>query len=307
MNMDNTMRGLQNQMFGVFLFLTIFPQLVEQFCPLFCTQRTLYEARERPSKIYSWQSFIVANAIVEVAWNSVCSPSLFLLHAEVYLLIMMQLMSVFCFVCWYFPIGLYRNAEWTDQVHSRGITIFLHIWLFFTFTSTFAMMLIAGLPSPDIAGGVLTLIFIMMFAFNGILAGPDALPGFWIFMYRVNPFTYVVEGFLGTTLANAPITCASNEIVTFMPPNGTTCSEYLSDFLAAGHGKLLGDSGASTTECNYCAMSSTNDFLASITVKFANRWRDFGLVFVYVFFNIGAALFFYWLARVPKPKKIKKE
>jgi ABC-type multidrug transport system permease subunit len=81
MNMDNTMRGLQNQMFGVFLFLTIFPQLVEQFCPLFCTQRTLYEARERPSKIYSWQSFIVANAIVEVAWNSVCPHSPFPFHA----------------------------------------------------------------------------------------------------------------------------------------------------------------------------------------------------------------------------------
>ncbi|VUC33001.1 unnamed protein product [Clonostachys rosea] len=287
MNMDNTMRGLQNQMFGVFLFLTIFPQLVEQFCPLFCTQRTLYEARERPSKIYSWQSFIIANAIVEVAWNS--------------------LMSIFCFVCWYFPIGLYRNAEWTDQVHSRGITIALHVWLFFVFTSTFAMMLIAGLPSPDIAGGVLTLFFIMMFAFNGVLAGPTQLPGFWIFMYRVNPFTYVVEAFLGTTLANAPVTCASNEIVTFMPPNGTTCSEYLSDFLATTSGKLLGDSGASTTECQYCAISSTNDFLASITVSFANRWRDFGLIFAYIFFNVGAALFFYWLARVPKPKKIKKE
>lgn len=72
LNSDNTIRGLQNQMFGVFLFLTIFSQIVEQVMPVFCQQRTLYEARERPSKSYSWQSFMLASIAVELAWNSVC-------------------------------------------------------------------------------------------------------------------------------------------------------------------------------------------------------------------------------------------
>lgn len=58
-------------MFGVFLFLTIFGQVVEQILPIFCQQRELYEARERPSKSYSWQSFMFANLVVELAWNSV--------------------------------------------------------------------------------------------------------------------------------------------------------------------------------------------------------------------------------------------
>lgn len=58
-------------MFGVFIFLTIFGQLVEQIMPNFVEQRTLYEARERPSKSYSWQSFLIANISVEIAWNSV--------------------------------------------------------------------------------------------------------------------------------------------------------------------------------------------------------------------------------------------
>lgn len=58
-------------MFGVFLFLTIFGQVVEQILPIFCQQRELYEARERPSKSYSWQSFMFANLLVEIAWNSV--------------------------------------------------------------------------------------------------------------------------------------------------------------------------------------------------------------------------------------------
>jgi ATP-binding cassette, subfamily G (WHITE), member 2, PDR len=76
-------------------------------------------------------------------------------------------MGVFSFVCWYFPIGLYRNAEWTDQVNSRGITIFLFVWVFFLFTSSFAHMTIAGLPTADAAGGILTLVFFLMFSMCG--------------------------------------------------------------------------------------------------------------------------------------------
>ena len=58
-------------MFGVFIFITIFAQVVEQIMPMFVSQRTLYEARERPSKSYSWVAFLLANITVELAWNSV--------------------------------------------------------------------------------------------------------------------------------------------------------------------------------------------------------------------------------------------
>lgn len=58
-------------MFGVFILITIFGNLVEQMMPVFVSQRTLYEARERPSKAYSWQAFLGANILVELAWNSV--------------------------------------------------------------------------------------------------------------------------------------------------------------------------------------------------------------------------------------------
>ncbi|KAL2755434.1 hypothetical protein ACRALDRAFT_1082331 [Sodiomyces alcalophilus JCM 7366] len=283
LNSENSVRGLQNQMFGVFLFLTIFSQIVNEMAPIFCDQRTLYEARERPSKTYSWQSFMAANIMVEMAWNS--------------------LMSVFSFIVWYFPIGLYRNAEWTDQVHSRGITIFLLVWVFFVLTSSFGHMLIAGLPNPDIAGGVLNLIFILMFAMCGVLAGPDELPGFWIFMYRVNPLTYVVEGFLGTTLANAPVQCDPTEVVSLVAPNGSTCAEYMSGFMSFAGGQLVGGSAESSEECLYCPMAQTNEFLASINIDFANRWRNFGFLWVYIAFNIVAAFFFYWLARVPKKSR----
>ncbi|KAH6896015.1 ABC-2 type transporter-domain-containing protein [Thelonectria olida] len=279
LNAENTQRGLQSQMFGVFIFLTIFAQVVEQILPNFVEQRTLYEARERPSKAYSWKAFMVANISVEIAWNS--------------------LMSVFCFVCWYFPIGLYRNAEYTDSVNSRGITMFLQVWIFFVFTSTFATMSIAGIESAEVASGIVNLFVIMMFAFCGVLAGPSDLPGFWIFMYRVNPFTYVVEAFLGTSLANAPVTCAAKELVEFSAPSGSTCGEYMAPFLDTAGGYLV-DGAASA--CQYCAMADTNSFLERIHASFSHRWRNFGFMWVYCIFNIAVAVGAYYLVRVPKIK-----
>jgi len=68
---DNTIQGLQNQMFGVFVFLLVVIQLLYQIIPMFLTQRTLYEARERQSKTYAWQAFVLSNIVIEMTWNAV--------------------------------------------------------------------------------------------------------------------------------------------------------------------------------------------------------------------------------------------
>jgi ATP-binding cassette subfamily G (WHITE) protein 2 (PDR) len=72
---ENTMQGLQNQMFGVFVFLFVVIQLLYQIMPMFVRQRELYEARERQSRTYAWQAFVLANVGVEMAWNAVCLAS----------------------------------------------------------------------------------------------------------------------------------------------------------------------------------------------------------------------------------------
>ncbi|GKT89599.1 LOW QUALITY PROTEIN: ABC-2 type transporter [Colletotrichum tofieldiae] len=274
---NNTERGLQNQMFGVYIFLFIFSQIVQQIMPVFVSQRTMYEARERPAKSYSWKAFMAANVIVEMFWNSI--------------------MAVFSFLFWFYPMRLDRNAEWTDAVHSRAVTLFLICWVFFLFSSTFAHLMIAGLGSAEVAGGIMNLLFILMFAFCGVLAGPDELPGFWIFMYRVNPFTYIVEGFLSIGLANAPVTCSPTELLTFDAPSGSTCGEYMAEYIQNNGGYLV-DNNAS--ECQFCGMADTNAFLSDMNMSFDNRWRDFGLVWAFCVFNIVAAAVLYWVARVPK-------
>ena len=117
-------------MFAIFMLLIILPNLVQQMMPYFVTNRALYEVRERPSKTYSWQAFMLASILVELPWNI--------------------LMAVPAFFSWYYPIGLYRNAYPTNTVTLRGGTMFLLILIFLMFTSTFSSMLIAGIElSPQ--------------------------------------------------------------------------------------------------------------------------------------------------------------
>jgi ATP-binding cassette subfamily G (WHITE) protein 2 (PDR) len=49
-------------------------------------------------------------------------------------------------------------------------------------------------------------------------------------------------------------------------------------------------------------VKDTTQFLETVGIDFANRWRDFAMMWVYILVNIGAAVALYWLCRVPKRK-----
>ncbi|KAJ5682612.1 ABC multidrug transporter C [Penicillium macrosclerotiorum] len=282
---ENSLQGLQNQMFSIFMLLTIFGNLVQQIMPHFCTQRSLYEVRERPSKTYSWQAFMTANILVELPWNT--------------------LMSVFIFVCWYYPIGLYRNAEPTDAVHERGALMFLLIWSFLLFTSTFAHMIIAGIELAETGGNLANLLFSLCLIFCGVLATPSQMPGFWIFMYRVSPFTYLVSAMLSTGVSGSEAVCGAVEYLHFDPPSNQTCYDYMEPYMSLNGGYLQNPNA--TTECSFCSISSTDTFLASVSSYYKDAWRNFGLMWVYIIANIFLAVFIYWLARVPKGSRSKSK
>lgn len=211
-------------------------------------------------------------------------------------------MAVFCFLVWFYPVGLYRNMEATDSVHIRSFHTLLLVLATFLFASALAHMLIAGSPNEEVAGALATLLSIMLYAFCGILAGPNALPRFWIFMYRVNPFTYLVSSFMATTLGQASAYCAETEFQVFAPANGT-CLEYMQQYMSLAGGYLRDEQA--TDQCHFCQLDNTNQFLTRINADWDTRWRDFGLLWVYIVFNVAAAVFLYWLCRVPKGKKAK--
>lgn len=256
--------------------------------PHFVTQRSLYEVRERPSKTYSWQVFIYANIIVELPWNS--------------------LLGTIMFFTWYYPIGLERNAVPTDSVTERGALMFLLLLSFLIFTSTFTNMIIAGIESAEAGANLAQLMFSLCLIFCGVLASPSTFPRFWIFMYRVSPFTYLVSGVMSTGLANTSVTCADIEYLTFDPPAGSTCENYLAPYIATAGGYLTDATKQATANCSFCVIADSNAFLAAVNVYYKDRWRNFGLMWVFIAFNIAGAIFLYWLARVPKNStKEKKE
>lgn len=114
-------------------------------------------------------------------------------------------------------------------------------------------------------------------------------------MLRVSPFTYFVEAILGVAVAQAPAVCADSELVRVIPPTGT-CGDFLGPYQSFAGGTIVNPQ--STSECQFCSIANTDVFLAQVGISFDNRWRDIGIIWAYIIFNVFAAIFLYWLARV---------
>lgn len=122
-------------------------------------------------------------------------------------------------------------------------------------------------------------------------------------MYYLSPFTYLVEGMLVTGLGRTNVVCSEIEFNRFDPPSNLTCYQYLEPYLQAG-GYLREDTINATKDCAFCYASQTDTVLTGLSVHYSNRWRDFGVMWAFIGFNVCAAIFLYWLARVPKKQKV---
>lgn len=124
-------------------------------------------------------------------------------------------------------------------------------------------------------------------------------------MYRVSPFTYLVSAMLSVGLANTAVTCAEKEYLKFSAPVGQNCGQYMAPYIETAGGYLR---NSTATSCEFCSINDTNAFLATVNSFYDQRWRNFGLLWSYIVFNVCGAVLLYWLVRVPKKaKKVKKE
>lgn len=255
-----------------------------QIHPQFVTQRSLYEVRERPSKAYSWKAFIIANVIVEIPFQIIT--------------------GILIFACLYYPVIGIQSSD-------RQVLVLLFIVELFIYAGAFAQMTISALPDEQTASSIVTLLTMMSLVFCGVLQTPDALPGFWIFMYRISPFSYWIGGIVATELHGRAITCSTAETSIFSPPSGQTCQEYLAPFLQVAPGQLQNPND--TTDCRYCTLRNADQYLAGSKIFWSERWRNYGIVWAYIIFNIFIAVLAYYLFRVKKwnlptfTKKSKKE
>ncbi|KAI5299699.1 GTPase-activating protein, partial [Ascosphaera atra] len=178
---------------------------------------------------------------------------------------------------------------------------------FFIFSSSFAQLIIAGLPDAETASHVATSTFAMTLTFTGVLQPPDSLPGFWKFMWRVSPQTYTVGGLAALGLSQRPVNCDPAEVAKFPPPQGMNCMTYLSKFFEAGApGQLLDPN--STTLCEYCPLRVGDQFLHGSRIEYSHRWRNWGIGWAYIIFNIfGVVATYYMLRLYPLKKKSGKK
>ena len=263
-------------LFAIFMISAVFAVLFQQIMPQFIFQRQLYEVRERPSKTYHYAAFMIANIFVEIPYQI--------------------LLGVMVFGCFIYPVFGVISSE------NQGISLLILVE-FFIWGSTFAHAVVAVLPDAETAAQIATLIFYLLLIFNGILVQSGALPGFWIFMYRLSPMTYIISG-IAVGLTGRRVDCAHDELSIFQPRPNMTCAQYMQPFFQAA-GSLAGNllNPNDMRNCEYCEMKVTDEFLETRNIKSSQRWRNVGLVWAYIGFNVFFAVIVYYLFRVKTWKK----
>lgn len=279
-------QGLTNILFSIFLLSMLFSTVDQQIIPRLIDNRAMYESREGRSKSYSWFVFLSANVLVEFVWQTVA--------------------AVLVFVAWWLPTGIWRNADPAIDWINRGALAFVLVWLFCLWISTFSQAIAAGIQHAESAVQAATLSFWLSLVFCGVLVKPAALPRFWIFIYRVSPLTYFINGMVLAGLEGTQLQCSAAQLFHLDPPgnNGTspsTCNDYLAPYVQLAGGYVKNPEAFS--DCLYCPVLETNRALQDILgMNTRDPWRNAVYMVVYIVFNVLATYFLYWIARVPKKK-----
>ncbi|KAF7374594.1 Brefeldin A resistance protein [Mycena sanguinolenta] len=253
-----TQQGTQNQLFAIFMSTILAAPLSNQLQVPFLEMRKIYEIREGPTKFYSWSALVTSAFLSELPWNFVGSTLYFL--------------------CWYWTVGF--------DTSRAGYTYLMIGVIFPLWYTSFGQAVAAMAPSAEIAAVLFSFLFSFVTTFNGVLQPFRAL-GWWQWMYRVSPFTYLVEGLLGQALGKHAVTCSDVELLKVNPPSGQTCGQYFAPYISFAGGYLT--NADATSACEFCSTATTDQLLEpSFSIFYSHHWRDAGLLFVYVGFNIIA-------------------
>jgi ABC-type multidrug transport system permease subunit len=165
-------------------------------------------------------------------------------------------------------------------------------------------MIISALPDSETAAQLAIVMFILSLLFSGVIQPVSSLPKFWHFLWRASPLTYWISGIVATGSSGKRIVCETEELSVFDPPPRTTCAAYLKPYLETMHAPGYLVNPNATTGCEYCPISSTDQFLASRDVYWDLRWRNLGLGLVYIGFNVVMTVTLYWAFRLGKWRKV---
>lgn len=116
---------------AIFMATIVSVPLSNQLQVPFIDMRTIYEVRERPSRIYSWTSMLASLIITELPWD-ILGSSLF-------------------FICWYWTVG-FENGRAGYTYLLMGVTLPFYY-------TTIGLAVAAISPTAQIAGLLFSLLF----------------------------------------------------------------------------------------------------------------------------------------------------
>ncbi|KAI0298342.1 ABC-2 type transporter-domain-containing protein [Multifurca ochricompacta] len=274
LNAKSSIQGTQNKIFAVFMSLVVSAPLSNQIQVPFIDTRRVYEIRERPSRMYSWTALITAQILGEIPLNIVGSSIYFLI--------------------WYWLVGFPSSRAGYSYL-MLGVTYPLYY-------TTIAQWVAAMSPNPGIAAQLFSFFFSFVVTFNGVLQ-PYKHLGWWKWMYRVSPYTYLIEGLLGQALGHSEITCSPVEYVTVHPPSGLSCQQYLNQFIVNSGGYVTNPTAVDN--CHFCSYRTSDQFLQSNSnVFWSHHWRNFGFMWIYIGFNVFAVFAMTYIFRIRGPRNL---
>ena len=272
---NQTKIALQNRMFAIFLALCVSTPIAQQLQPVFIQIRDIYEARERPSKMYRWPVFVLSAAVVEIPWSFFCGTILW--------------------IPWYFMVHFDHDGK--RAAYSWGMYMLFQLY-YVSFAQTVAILSANAL----LASMLYSTLFSFVVVYCGVMQPPGQMPHFWSsWMFYLSPFTWFVEGMFGDAVKGKPVRCAPMEMNRIYPPSGQSCDSYLGNFTSSLNQPAKPGTGYYETapdgSCLYCTYREAEDYINNIWMHSKNEYRDIGLVIVYIIFNFFLMFGIYAIVR----------
>ena len=262
--------GLQNALFATFMAIVLSAPSMNQIQARAIASRELFEVRESKSNMFHWSLVMFTQYLCELPYHLVFS-------------------TIF-FVCLYFPLRIFFEASRSAVFYLNYCILFQ---MFYVGLGLMILYMSPNLPSAAILMG-LTLSFLISFC--GVVQPKTLMPEFWTFMWKASPYTYFVQNLLGVMLHDKPVVCSKKELNFFNPPSGQTCGEYMAPFLSYATGYI--NNPDATENCGYCVFSVGDDYLSHISSSYSYLWRNFGLFWIFICFNIFAMAAVYYVFHV---------
>ncbi|KAI9475344.1 putative ABC transporter G family member 11 [Coemansia mojavensis] len=270
-NLSSGSADMQNRVMACF-FTAVLGILVINSCqPEFLRQRQYY-GRETSTNQYGWRAFAVA--IIFTEWPfAIVANTLFV-------------------VCFYWTVGL-------NPLSDRIGYFYISYIVFGLFSLSLGQAIASFVPNDIIAAMVNPIFTAFTTLVCGVTIPYSQMPKFFsAWLYWLSPYMYFIEGLITNDLHGSKVQCHPEELYTFEPPSNMTCNEYAGQWVQSATGYINNPDDSSA--CKFCPYSVGDEFYRTLSWSFSHRWRNFGILFGFIAFNIAFTMLMIRVYKVNK-------